>query len=74
MNYSLSSFAPENLVSRDGFGGPISRQHCSSPYSRLNLVLAYGIPSEFRGGVYSLSVHIGTLEVMRDAADAEWDC
>ena len=26
MNYSLSSFAPENLVSRDRFGGPISRQ------------------------------------------------
>ena len=26
-------------------------------YSRLNLVLAYGIPPEFRGGVHSLSVH-----------------
>ena len=25
---------------------------------RLNLVLAYGIPREFRGGVHSLSVHI----------------
>ena len=24
---------------------------------RLNLVFAYGVPSEFRGGVYSLSVH-----------------
>ena len=31
---------------------------CSSPYSRLNLVLAYEIPPEFRGGVHSLSVHI----------------
>ena len=26
INYSLSSFAPENLVSRVGFGGPIPRQ------------------------------------------------
>ena len=25
---------------------------------RLNLVLTYGIPPEFRGGVHSLSVHI----------------
>ena len=58
MSYSLSSFAPENLVSRDVFGGPISRQLAQSPYSRLNLVLAYGIPPEFRGGVHSLSVHI----------------
>ena len=33
MNYSMSSFAPENLVSRDGFGGPISRQlaHLHTP-------------------------------------------
>ena len=30
---------------------------CSSPYSRLNLVLAYGISPEFRCGVHSLSVH-----------------
>ena len=26
MNYSLSPFAPENLVSRDGFGSPVPRQ------------------------------------------------
>ena len=26
MNISLSAFAPENLVSRDGFGSPIPRQ------------------------------------------------
>ena len=25
---------------------------CSSPYSRLNLVLTYGIPPDFRGGVH----------------------
>ena len=26
MNYSLSPFAPDNLVSRDGFGSPVPRQ------------------------------------------------
>ena len=26
MNISLSAFAPENLVSRDGFGSPVLRQ------------------------------------------------
>ena len=26
INISLSAFAPENLVSRDGFGSPVSRQ------------------------------------------------
>ena len=30
---------------------------CSSPSSRLNLVLAYGISPEFRCGVHSLSIH-----------------
>ena len=25
-SFSLSSFAPENLVSRDGFGSPVPRQ------------------------------------------------
>ena len=43
MNISLSAFASENLVSRDGFGSPILR---------LNLVRTYGIPPEFRGGVH----------------------
>ena len=39
----LSSFAPENLVSRDGSLISILR---------LNLVLTYGIHPEFRGGVH----------------------
>ena len=30
---SLSTFAPENLVSRDGFGSPVPRQPAHSPYS-----------------------------------------
>ena len=53
MNVSLSVFAPGNLVPRDGFG---SRSRVSLLISilRLNLVLAYGIPPEFRGGVHYL--------------------
>ena len=47
---SLSAFAPENLISWDGFGSPVSRQLIS--ILRLNLVLTYGIPPEFRGGVH----------------------
>ena len=50
MNISLSAFVPENLVSRDGFGSPVSLLIIS--ILRLNLVLTYGIPPEFRGGVH----------------------
>ena len=32
MNISLSPFAPENSISRDGFGSPVPRQ-LISPYS-----------------------------------------
>ena len=44
---SLSPLAPEKLVSRDGFGSP-------APLStlKLNLVLTYGIPPDFRGGIH----------------------
>ena len=47
MNISLSTFAPENLVSRDGFGVPF-RVNLLVFILRLNLVLTYGIPPEFR--------------------------
>ena len=46
----LSPFAPEKLVSRDGFGRPASA--CSFSMRRLNLVLTYGTPPDFRGGVH----------------------
>ena len=50
MSTSLSTFAPENLVSQDGFGSTVPRQsaylHTQAEYR------AYlGIPPEFRGGV-----------------------
>ena len=41
----LSSFAPENVVSCDRFGGPVPRQPAAhSPHSRLNVVPTYGAP------------------------------
>ena len=49
MNISLSAFAPENLVSRDGFGSPV-RVSLLICILRLNLVFTRGIPPEFRGG------------------------
>ena len=49
--YFLSAFAPESLVSRDGFGSPVPVSLLIS-ILRLDLVLTYGIPPEFRGGVH----------------------
>ena len=52
-SYFPAPYVPENLVSRDGFSRPVPRQPADSPYCiRLNLVLTYGIPPEFRGGVH----------------------
>ena len=50
MNISLSVFAPENLVSRDGFGSPVPRQPAHSILG-LNL-LTYEILPDLRGGVH----------------------
>ena len=56
MFFSLPPFAPDNLVSRDGFGHPVPRQPASSFSAlRLNLVLTHGIPPDFRGGVHLFS-------------------
>ena len=49
LNISLSALVPETFVSRDGFGSPVPRQPA---LLMLNLVLTYGIPPEFRGGVH----------------------
>ena len=52
MNIFLSPFAPKNLVSRDRFGSPVLRQPAHVHTRRLNLVLTYRIPPEFRDGVH----------------------
>ena len=50
MNISLSAFAPENLAwSRETGSAVPSRVSLLISILRLNLVLTYGIPSEFRG-------------------------
>ena len=57
MSSCLFPFAPENLVSRDGFGNhPIPRQpaHLHTQVESG----AHEIPPEFHGGVHLLSVHI----------------
>ena len=53
MMFFLFPFAPDNLVSRDGFGRPVPCQAAHSKFSvRLNLVLTQGIPPDFRGGFH----------------------
>ena len=48
-----SAFAPENLSSRDGFGSLVPRKPAHiSILLRLNMVLTYWIPPEFRDGVH----------------------
>ena len=67
---SLSPFAPENLVSRDGYGHPVSRQPAYSPYSGWTWCLLTGFlpisaaasihlfkPPYAIGSVLSLSGH-----------------
>ena len=52
--FSLSPFAPENLILRDRFGLP---SRVGPPFStrRLNLVLTQGISPAFRDGVSALT-------------------
>ena len=38
MNISLSAFAPENLVSRDGFGSPVPRTDIQSNTQHIRFV------------------------------------
>ena len=52
MKTFLSPLAPENLVSRDGFGRPVPRHPARFSTLRLNLVLAHGIPPDPRGDVH----------------------
>ena len=55
MTVTLSSFAPEKLVSRDGFGRPASARSFST--LRLNLVLTHGISAAFPQGIHIYTVN-----------------
>ena len=54
INYSLSPFASENLVSRDGFGSPVPRQPALSPYSGWiwRLLTTGFLPSSAEASIY----------------------
>ena len=65
MNISLSPFAPENLVSRDGFGSPILPQPGNLRTQAESG--AYGIFPDFRGGV-----HLLILTAIRHRASPEF--
>ena len=49
----LLAFAPENLVSRDGFGSPVPRQPTHIHTQAESGACLRGIPPEFCGGVHS---------------------
>ena len=52
MNISLSPFAPEKLVSRDGFGSLVSRQPAHLHTQAESGAYIHGIPPDFRGSVH----------------------
>ena len=53
---SLSPFAPENLVSRDGLGRVSSRVSLPILYTQAESGgFTHGIPLDFRGGVHSFT-------------------
>ena len=45
------AYAPENLVSRDGFGSPVLRQPAHL-HTQAESGVYFGIPTDFRGGVH----------------------
>ena len=63
MNISLFLFVPENVIPRDGFGSFLAGVSLRMEMSRLNLVITYGIPPEFRGGVHSFVYNSHTPSV-----------
>ena len=52
MNISLSAFAPENLVSRDGFGSPIPRQPAHHLHTQAKSDIRRFLPSSAAAPIY----------------------
>ena len=57
MNISLSPFASENLVSRDGFGRVPFSVLLLILHTQADLVLTHRIPPDFRGGAFIYAVN-----------------
>ena len=66
MNSSLSPFAPENLVSRDGFGSPVPSQPAHL-HTQAESGATYGIPPEFHG-----ATHLFILTAIRHRVSPEF--
>ena len=60
MFFSLSPFAPENLVSRDGIGSPVPRQPAHL-LLRLNMGAYLRISPEFCGGAHFFSSNVNDV-------------
>ena len=56
LNISLSAFSRLRVWSRETGSAVASRVSLFISILRLNLVLTYGIPPEFRGGVYPIDL------------------
>ena len=66
MNISLSPFAPENLVSRDGFGRPVPRQSAHFPHLGWIWYLLKGFLTLFAtASIYTVNSHRVNPEFMR---------
>ena len=60
MNISLSAFAPENLVSRDGFGSPVTRQpaHFHTQAESGAYLLTEFLPNSAAASIYFFKTDI----------------
>ena len=67
MFFSLSPFAREDLVARDGFGRPVPRKSAYSPHSVwLNLVLLTEfLPISATASIYTVNRHRVSPEFIR---------
>ena len=69
MDFSLSPFAPESLILRDGFGRPVLRQPAYSPYSGCIWCLHAGfLPISAAASIY-LYQHTYAIEPVPSLSD-----
>ena len=70
---SLSSFAPESLVSPDRFGRPVPRQHAYSPPSGCIWCLLVGLlPLSTTASIYTFNLHRVGPEFIRSHIAYRW--